>query len=170
MPSGIYKRIKPHGFQKGHSINKGRTFTVKHRQKLSNSHKGKVSPNKGKKASIITKQKQSNAKIGKNGLLSNKYYKDRTKLKKAENKQNDVQYIYWRNDVRKRDKYKCRLLNCDCKGRLETHHIFNWIDNPELRYVLTNGITLCAFHHPRGREKEKRMIPIFQELLSVSKE
>jgi hypothetical protein len=72
--------------------------------------------------------------------------------------------------VKKRDEWKCRLLTSDCKGRLESHHILNWIDYPELRYILTNGITLCAFHHPRKWEEEKRMIPIFQELLSVSKE
>lgn len=72
--------------------------------------------------------------------------------------------------VRKRDKWKCRLLNNDCKGRLESHHILNWIDYPTLRYLLTNGITLCHSHHPRGREKEKRLEPYFMELVSVSKE
>ena len=98
------------------------------------------------------------------------YIKDRTKLKKSEKKHLDSAYINWMLEVKKRDGWKCRLLNSDCKGRLESHHIFNWIDYPELRYILTNGITLCAFHHPRGREEEKRMIPILQELLSVSKE
>lgn len=73
-------------------------------------------------------------------------------------------------EVKKRDNWKCKLLSSNCKGRLEAHHIFNWVDYPELRYVVNNGITLCAFHHPRGREEEKRMIPIFQELLSVSKD
>lgn len=104
------------------------------------------------------------------GIKSPAWKKDRTKLKKSEKKHLDVQYKYWMLEVKKRDRWKCRLLNSDCKGRLESHHIFNWKDFPELRYIITNGITLCVFHHPRGREKEKRMIPIFQELLSVSKE
>jgi hypothetical protein len=98
------------------------------------------------------------------------WIKDRTKLKKSERKDQDYAYRCWVLGVRGKDNWKCRLLSSECKGRLESHHIFNWIDYPELRYVLTNGITLCHFHHPRGREKEKRMIPIFQELLSVSEE
>lgn len=95
---------------------------------------------------------------------------DRTKLKKSDKKHLDYQYKMWMLEVKKRDNWKCRLLNSECNGRLEAHHILNWIDHPELRYIINNGITLCAFHHPIGREKEKRMIPIFQELLSVSEE
>ena len=102
--------------------------------------------------------------------LSPRWIKNRNNLKKSENKMNDVQYRYWTKEVKKRDNWKCRLLNKECSGRLEAHHILNWIDYPELRYVVNNGITLCAFHHPRKWEEEKRMIPIFQELLSVSKE
>ena len=92
------------------------------------------------------------------------------KFKTSEKKHLDTKYKYWMLEVKKRDNWKCRLLSSDCNGRLESHHIFNWIDYPELRYVITNGITLCAFHHPRKWEEEKRMIPIFQELLSVSKD
>lgn len=95
---------------------------------------------------------------------------DRNKLKKSENKMNDYAYRCWMIEVKNRDLWKCRLSNSDCKGRLESHHIFNWVDYPELRYVINNGITLCHFHHPRKWEEEKRMIPIFQELLSVSKD
>lgn len=89
---------------------------------------------------------------------------------KNEKKHLDSVYRHWMRDVKNRDGWKCRLLNNDCRGRLESHHIFNWMDYPELRYLIENGITLCLVHHPRGRTKEKQMIPIFQELLLVSKE
>jgi len=94
---------------------------------------------------------------------------DRTKLKKSENKMHDVQYIYWAKQVKNRDHWKCRLLNSDCNGRLEAHHILNWIDHPELRYQINNGITLCHAHHPRGRENEAKLSPYLMTLVSEMK-
>ena len=41
---------------------------------------------------------------------------------------------------------------------------------PKLRYEINNGITLYHAHHLRKRAEEKRLAPIFQELVSVSKE
>ena len=61
--------------------------------------------------------------------------------------------------------WKCRLLNNACNGRLEAHHIFDWENYPTLRYVFNNGITLCHAHHPRKRAEEKRLAPVFQELV-----
>jgi len=86
------------------------------------------------------------------------YIEDRTKLKKSPNKMNDCQYKDWVKIVRTRDNNKCRLLDKDCNGRLETHHIYNWVDYPKKRYDINNGITLCKHHHPRGRCNEKSMI------------
>lgn len=60
------------------------------------------------------------------------------------------------------------IENKDCKGRLEAHHILNWMDYPELRYEINNGITLCHAHHPRGRAKEKQLSPFYQELVASS--
>lgn len=82
----------------------------------------------------------------------------------------EPKYKAWRTEVFSRDNFKCKLLNNECSGKLEAHHLFNWVDYPELRYIINNGITLCHFHHPLGRKKEKQMIPIFQELLLVSEE
>ena len=42
----------------------------------------------------------------------------------------------------------------DC-GELDSHHILNWQEYPELRFDVNNGITLCQFHHPRGKNQEK---------------
>jgi hypothetical protein len=102
-----------------------------------------------------------------------KWVKDRSKLKVYDDVNRDRRssaYGNWRKEVWKRDDWKCKINNKDCSGRLEAHHIFGYTDYPELRYLINNGITLCHFHHPRKWEEEKRMIPIFQELLSVSKE
>lgn len=144
--------------------------------------------NKGKKGlqkhSLETREKIRQAHLGKKHILTEagkKSFKEKMSgknspvwvngnYKKSENKMLDSAYMYWSIEVKKRDGWKCKLLNNECKGRLEAHHIYSWRDYPTLRYVLTNGITLCQFHHPRKWEEEKRMIPIFQELLSVSKE
>lgn len=99
-----------------------------------------------------------------------RYIRDRTQLKISEKKHLDSRYIDWMLGIKKRDKWKCRLLNKKCKGRLEAHHIFNWIEYPLQRYDINNGITLCHAHHPRGRAKEKRLAKKFIELVSVSSE
>ena len=89
--------------------------------------------------------------------------------KKNEKKHLDSEYRVWMFSVKKRDGWKCRIADENCDGRLEAHHILNWIEYPELRYQINNGITLCHAHHPRKRAEEKRLSPYFQDLVSVSK-
>ena len=160
----------------------GKKLSYETRQKMSASAKGKKKPlrteqhkinmsiAKTGKPHILTENGKKSFKEKMSGQNNPRYVKDRNKLVVSEKKHKDSKYKIWMLAVKNRDKWKCKLLNSDCKGRLESHHIFNWKEYPELRYLLTNGITLCAFHHPRGREEEKRTIPILQELLSVSKE
>jgi hypothetical protein len=85
-----------------------------------------------------------------------------TKLKGGERKckqeRNDSAYQNWRYKVYKRDNYKCKINNCDCKGRIEAHHILAWKDYPELRYEINNGITLCHYHHPRKKGEDIKLI------------
>lgn len=97
-----------------------------------------------------------------------RYFKDRTKLAKKQNR-NDSAYFEWRKQVWLRDDFKCKIANPDCIGRIEAHHILGWAEHPELRYEVNNGITLCHAHHPRKRAEEKRLSPYFMELVSVSK-
>lgn len=80
----------------------------------------------------------------------------------------EPKYKEWRMKVFERDNFRCKLFSKECKGQLQAHHIFKWANYPDLRYVVNNGITLCVAHHPRKIAEEKRMIPIFMELLSVS--
>lgn len=91
---------------------------------------------------------------------------DRTQLAKRQER-NDMAYKEWRRQVWVRDNYKCKIGNCDCKGKIIAHHILGWSLFPELRYEVNNGITLCQFHHPLKRNDEKNLSPYFQELVGV---
>lgn len=63
-------------------------------------------------------------------------------------------YVRWRKRVYARDGYRCRLCG-SCDG-LNAHHIKMWARFPSLRFVVSNGITLCRVHHllVSGREEE----------------
>lgn len=65
----------------------------------------------------------------------------------------------WRRRIFERDRYKCQKCGDDKGGNLRAHHIKTWANFPELRYELTNGITLCDschkwVHSKRNIEKE----------------
>lgn len=68
-------------------------------------------------------------------------------------------------EVKNRDSWKCKLLNEDCSGRLEAHHIVPWSESLELRYEVNNGITLCHYHHPKKRIEEQRLAHAFTEIV-----
>lgn len=62
------------------------------------------------------------------------------------------QFYDWRKKVFERDKYKCRI--CGKTGKIEAHHLLNWINYKELRYDVNNGITVCKLHHKKLENHE----------------
>ena len=58
----------------------------------------------------------------------------------------EPRYKKWRTSVFERDKYTCQ--GCGLEGcYLEAHHIKSWSKFPKLRYVLSNGLSLCLDCH-----------------------
>ena len=60
----------------------------------------------------------------------------------------------WRLKIFKKDDFTCQLcykLGC----YLEAHHIKKWEEYPDLRYEISNGITLCKNCHNNTKGKEK---------------
>ena len=164
------------GFKKGYHP------TKEHLERLSESHKDQIAWNKGKKMdqefrdkcrerqlgikqSPKTIEKRVSQMRGKNHW---RWMKDRTSVNMNERRWNTKACVEWREAIFTRDSHKCRIENEDCCVYVEAHHILNWRDHPELRFNINNGITLCRAHHPRKRAEEKRLIPTFQELVSVS--
>lgn len=134
--------------------------TPEQKERISKAHIGQKAWNKGKKFP---------ERSGENHF---RWIEDREKLSKYNDDNRDRRssaYRYWRKQVHLRDKFVCKLKDKKCSGRLEVHHIIGYKENPQLRYEVNNGITLCHAHHPRMKAEEKRLIPTFQELVSVSK-
>lgn len=53
--------------------------------------------------------------------------------------------LAWRNQVLLRDDFECK--KCKTSWSLEAHHIYSYKHEPDLRYDINNGITLCFDCH-----------------------
>lgn len=155
-------------------VNKGKTGLYHHteesKRKLSEAYKrnklaGFRGSAFGKKVSKETRNRRSVSmkKSAPRGANHYNWNPDRELVKY--NERHDSGYNSWARQVKYRDDYKCKISNLDCGGALEAHHILAWSKFPELRYNVNNGISLCFNHHPRKREDEVTMAPIFQKLL-----
>lgn len=127
--------------------------------------------NKGKNFTPDVCKKMSNSAFIRFSNKKNhpRWVEDRNNLASGRGKAYDTKYKYWMLEVKKRDKWKCRVADNKCNGRLEAHHILGWRSHPELRYKLNNGITLCHAHHPRKRIDEVKLSSYFQKLVAEMK-
>ena len=168
---------------------KGREFSKEHKANLSKALMGntvsnitrfKLSKiNKGKNHTAETKEKcrlmalgrthteEARKKISISHSGKNHYHwnPDRKKVFKNAIARMTTEYRNWRAKVYKRDRYTCKLEDEKCKGKIVAHHIKPWALFPKMRYNVANGITLCAFHHPRTRDEEKKSE---QKLLTIN--
>jgi hypothetical protein len=113
---------------------RGRIFSKNSRKKMSESHKNKH-------PSIETRKKNSKALKGEKsylwkGGITSENHKIRTGIK----------IRLWREKVFKRDDYTCQKYKVR-GGELCSHHIKNFAQYPELRFKVSNGITLSEKAH-----------------------
>lgn len=60
----------------------------------------------------------------------------------------ESKYAAWRKKVKQRDGNKCQAPGCGYVSKYnEAHHIASRQQRPDLRFVVSNGMTLCKKHH-----------------------
>lgn len=74
--------------------------------------------------------------------------------------------VEWRKSVLGRDRYYCRL--CHSQENLEVHHIHRFATHPELRWEVSNGITLCHSCHVLFRHHEEEYIKEFKFIAGLN--
>jgi 5-methylcytosine-specific restriction endonuclease McrA len=78
----------------------------------------------------------------------------------------DPQYKEWRLKIYKRDRFQCQMPGCPNKKYLQAHHIRRWVDAPELRFDVKNGITLCKACHELVTGCENNYIDMFERIVN----
>lgn len=62
-------------------------------------------------------------------------------------------YTRWRAGVMARDGSEC--TECRSTTNLDAHHIVGWNESPELRFEVSNGVTLCRRCHMRLHQAQR---------------
>ena len=69
---------------------------------------------------------------------------------------NTKEYKEWRLEVYRRDHFACQDCGKHCNRKnIVAHHIKDWKHYPELRYVVSNGITYCRSCHIKEHQRLK---------------
>ena len=164
FPKGHFKHTEESKLKIGLG-NKGKIVSDETRKKLSMALLGRPSLTKGRKHSeeakikirearkkqtfsIETRQKMREAHSGN----KSPFWRGGVSVKNKSERQimmERFEYRSWRKDVFKRDNYTCVECGDSCGGNLEAHHIKGWIDFPDLRLDVSNGITLCKECHKK---------------------
>lgn len=72
-------------------------------------------------------------------------------ISKENDRHDSNEYKQWRTLIYQKDNYKCN--KCGSKIKLNAHHILSWKHYPDLRYDISNGITLCESCHIKIHQK-----------------
>ena len=69
------------------------------------------------------------------------------------------------NKVFERDNGKCIMLNYECKGKIELHHVRYRSERKDLINEPNNCVCLCAFHHQLVHSNKKKYQPMLLKML-----
>ena len=137
---------------------KGRKLSDKHRENLSKALMGNTIRGKGWHHPPEVCQKISEGMRGeKNWNWQGGIYKTNRDIRRS------PAYKRWRISVFKRDKYKCKL--CDSNKKIEANHIKRFSEYVELRFEVSNGITLCNPCHKKIRGIEHTVEEMLTKLI-----
>jgi len=151
MATELQKYPSQRGFQKGHKNftlwGKGRKHTEESKIKIGLKSRGRRT-NNGRHFSDKWKNNISKSKIG-----TIPWNKGLNPLKEQEmGRTTSPEYRKWRRNVFIRDNFTCKF--CHRAGLyIEAHHIKTWVQHPELRFDINNGVTLCKDCHNLTKNK-----------------
>lgn len=115
-------------------VNLGRSVSVETREKLSAAVKGKtyteIHGDNADSVALKISQAHRMKWEGKRRVDARPYH-------------GCAEYKNWRTAVFKRDNFTCKKCGKRDGQPLQAHHIKRWIEFPDLRFVVSNGITLC---------------------------
>ncbi len=82
----------------------------------------------------------------------------------------------WRDEILKRDNYKC--IKCGSSHNLQVHHILPYSEYPDKRFDIDNGVTLCDKCHAKEHSdnlknfilKERKLSGVYKKCLVCSKD
>jgi hypothetical protein len=153
------RRVKVRKTTKGRvSTFKGKHHTEENKQRFSQLRKGKPCPwRKGAKHTLETR-----AKISAHGRLyyprGEKHYNWKDgKTQRLLDARRQPQYADWRKAVFERDNYKCQDCGDARGGNLQAHHIRSFANHYELRFDVSNGVTVCQPCHDKRHYKADRI-------------
>jgi len=121
---------------------KGRIFTTKTRKILSDKAKRRTPMRKEVKEKI-SKTLTGRPQPWNSGVKCN-FWKGGIRNKNLKLRAS-IEYADWRRKVFKRDNYTC--LRCSKQGAIQAHHLKNFSEYKELRFIVSNGKTLCKECH-----------------------
>ncbi len=126
---------------------KGKKHTLETLRKISENRKGKGHSEDTKRRMSLNRQGKDNPAFGKTYRTGENHYAWRGGIT-PENKliRHSKETSRWREAVFERDNWTCQECNIR-GGKLHSHHIKSFSQYPELRFEVSNGITLCEKCH-----------------------
>ena len=115
--------------------------------------KGHTPWNKGVPVSAETKIKMSISLTGRKMPIGS--FEKRNAANRTSTRRKSYKYNEWSRLVKERDNFKCQHCGLDDIIRLQSHHIVPWEDCVELRFELSNGMTLCRVCHTKEDRRIK---------------
>ena len=142
---------------------RGQKHTPNSIERMKSSLKGKTPWNKGRKGLQTAWNKgkpspwTSKRNLERNHLMRGEkayHWKGGKTLRERKLLMGRIEYRRWRINILERDLWTCQ--NCLIQGvPFEVHHIKSWAEYPDLRYVETNGVTLCLPCHNLTKKKNE---------------
>ena len=63
--------------------------------------------------------------------------------------------LAWKKAVRERDQFHCQWPNCRVVNKsIHAHHIATRKQRPDLKYEISNGVSLCFLHHQLAHDDQ----------------